>query len=732
MMPDFDLKFGGSPYILLLIPFMVAVAFLAYRRVNWSGSRAFRALFFLRISTLLMTLFLIVEPLFAFTYQSLHPPTVALLLDESASMKIADSTGERREVLRHILGDIKVHDRLSGIVDLRVFAFGESLRSAPSARFDDLKWDAPATNLGGAFMSLREIFKGQNLSAVFLITDGAANVGVDVEKAASDLGVPIYAVGVGDRSQPRDIAVVSASCDPISTVGQETPIRVTIRSFGYDKIRLPIEIREGGRLILAQQILIEDGEQQIDLPLKPEKPGLRIYEVRVSPQPHERSSGNNSSTFSQKALKGKKRILLVGGGPTPDFGYIRRLLLSDKTIEVDARLKGFQGGGSGEIENLKFLKSFDLVVLVNLASSKLAGVESALANFLRSGGGLLMVGGHNAFDPGFGASPLSDLIPVYAIPSRSSFHQDRFQLVFPDARHPILHLTDDPETDARTLAEMPPILGYNRTLGVRPGAKVLAVHPDKRIQDGARMPLIVVDVNLGGRVMAVPCATIFRLSALMWGIGKTSRTPDALWKNAFQWLMTPEESRRVRIVADRPVWKEGEPVTLRAFVTDALTRPQTGAVVNVSISGVSGIRTITLVESGHGRYVGQIRGLLPGEHRFEGTAVVERLMKTDGGVRSSKGREVGRDRGSITVSAAGLEFENLRMNEDLLRAICGSSQGAFLMPAQVDTFVANFNLPSKTISEIHRWRFWENPYTLALLVSLLAVEWAARRRRGML
>ena len=231
--------------------------------------------------------------------------------------------------------------------------------------------------------------------------------------------------------------------------------------------------------------------------------------------------------------------------------------------------------------------------------------------------------------------------------------------------------------------------------------------------------MVAVAAFGAGRVMAAPCATIYRLEALMWGIGRTGETPATFWKNAFQWLLTPETTRRVTILPDRPIWKNGEPVVLRASVYDPLMRPLRGGVVTVSVSDSIGLKTVTLVESGEGRYIGQVRGLAPGEHRFEGRAEMDAA-------------EIGRDAGSFTVSAVGLEFETLRMNEDLLRRIARVSGGAFCRPEAFPSWIAVLKLSPQAVSETHRTQVWGNPYALALFVALLAAEWTLRRRRGML
>ncbi len=331
-MPDLRTTLGGNIYLLMLLPVLAGLAVYLYRRPGHSRSSLVRVLLFLRISALLTAVALLVEPLFALTVHHTRPPTIALLVDDSASMGIEEAGKQRWQVALDLLHNAQVRQALDKIGDVRAFAFAESLRTfdlkslgmeggqtslTPHAS-PPLKWNGPATDLGGALTALADQAGAHDLSAVLLISDGAANVGVDPEKAA--LGVPIYAVGVGDPAEPKDIAVVSALCDPVGVAGEEIPVRVTIRSSGYAGRRVPIDIRTPDGSLLTQSLLLDEGDQQVDLPLKPESPGRRTVEVRIPAQPDERSADNNSVFFTLNVLKGKYRILIASGSPIPDFG----------------------------------------------------------------------------------------------------------------------------------------------------------------------------------------------------------------------------------------------------------------------------------------------------------------------------------------------------------------------------------------------------------------------------
>jgi len=78
-----------------------------------------------------------------------------------------------------------------------------------------------------------------------------------------------------------------------------------------------------------------------------------------------------------------------------------------------------------------------------------------------------------------------------------------------------------------------------------------------------------------------------------------------------------------------------------------------------------------------------------------------------------------------------LEYETVRMNAELLLAVANSSGGKFLKPEELDAALRSLDFAPEPIEVAYQGRLWGQQWPLFLLVGLLAVEWAVRRRRGM-
>jgi uncharacterized membrane protein len=144
-----------------------------------------------------------------------------------------------------------------------------------------------------------------------------------------------------------------------------------------------------------------------------------------------------------------------------------------------------------------------------------------IANYVRSGGGLIMVGGYLSFQgidgkANYHGTPIEDILPV-----RLQAGDDRVEL--PQGRNPLVIQTDHPSMQGLP-EEWPPVLGYNRLI-LRPEGQLIAVLGED--------PFVAVRQVEGGRsaVFASDCGPHWApLTFVQWEGYKR------LWNQLIGWV----------------------------------------------------------------------------------------------------------------------------------------------------------------------------------------------------
>jgi uncharacterized membrane protein len=166
--------------------------------------------------------------------------------------------------------------------------------------------------------------------------------------------------------------------------------------------------------------------------------------------------------------------------------YIRAHEISARFPRTGEELDTFDVVVLSDIGSNSFLLSDETFLRSERTPNKLA----VLADYVRRGGGLVMVGGYMSFTgidgrARYGMSPLAPVLPVTMLD-----HDDRVEVPeglvasFDAPEHPVL---------GGTPAEWPALLGYNRVVA-KPDATVVARH------DGD--PLLVLGTAGSGRAVA--------------------------------------------------------------------------------------------------------------------------------------------------------------------------------------------------------------------------------------
>jgi hypothetical protein len=85
----------------------------------------------------------------------------------------------------------------------------------------------------------------------------------------------------------------------------------------------------------------------------------------------------------------------------------------------------------------------------------------------------------------------------------------------------------------------------------------------------------------------------------------------------------------------------------------------------------------------------------------------------------------------VAVADLNAEFFGAEMRRPLLQRIADETGGKFYTPATMNKLPEDIALTKRGVTVINQLDLWDMPIILVLLVGLLSVEWAYRRRRGL-
>jgi hypothetical protein len=720
---EFTFGLAASPWIVALIV-LVAFAFavVTYRQTKPSVPPARRwlliALRTLGIGLLLVAIF---EPALSFLDIRADEPSVLVAVDDSESMTLrgqdSTRTAEARGILRRFLDS-----ELGARTDVALFA-DTAHGLAPPIPFERLTARGSSTRLDAPFALASDSLRRKNVRAIVLLTDGRYNSGTNPLYEAEQLGVPVYAIGLGDSVEPRDLSVQQVFTNEIAYVGTDLPVEVRIKSAGYESGLAMVTLRDDNGVVSSQQVALAPGtnEYTTSFVYRPRTEGMARLRADIAGSGGELTSKNNTRTTFVRVRSDKRRFVLVAGAPSPDVAFVRRTLERDRNITLTTLVERPGGEFLGGALTPALLRDAEAVILMGYPTSTtsdaaLASIRGALGTGSLS---LLVVMG--ASTDAARLKTLDAYLPATVGAGRSNEMQVFADLTEAAAEHPA---TRSATPDA--WRALPPIFRTETPIAAKPEATVLAW-----ARVGATRldePLIVARRLGRSRSMMVAGYGIFRWQLLAEGPRElrgeqTAGILDEFIGNAMRWLGTIEDERRVRIATTKQLYNLGEPVRFYAQVYDDNFEPLSDATISIDIEGPGGRRPLTLGVTGAGRYEGTLTDLPSGDYSFLGRA-------TRGGV------EIGRDGGRFVIGEIGLEFLQPSMNAELLRALATRTGGRFYTARETGTLVDDIRRGSgfqpRSVETEREFALWSSPWVLAAAIIAFVIEWLIRKRSGML
>ncbi len=716
----------------------------------------------LRVLTYVLLVLILLQPRLALDRMVEPRGTLALLVDTSRSMEIADkgagadylkaaaaamganapAAGKvpaRYEIAAAMLNKngLDLLARLGEKYALRLFCFdraaGEVAIPAAGAPLSLPPPLGDATQLGGALTQVRQALRGLPVTGVVVLSDGGSNRGEDPEAAAAALGrqeIPVYALGLG-IPETTDLRVVTLSMPELLFKGDEVAVEVTFSATGLAGASLPVEVLLDGKPLMKKDITLAQGLFKQSFAIKPDQVGSFRLEVRAQPHPGEVYTQNNSASKPVRVIDDAIKILFAMETPSWEYRYLKGIFAEDKRI----RYKIFTRFGDLEraaadpafLKQFPFAdlaKNFNVVVLHNLGADYFSGEQLKLLRDYVSeqGGSLVMIGAPSGTPASYKGTPLEELLPVEfsavagaeAAPGRSD-KGFALKLTREGRQHTITRLLPIAEDNDRLWTQLPPQFWYYP--GVRklkPSAIALAEHAELS-GEGGPLPLIALQRYGKGQVLFLGVQGIWR-----WRYKMGNRFTHRFWSQLIQSMGLPHllgHMKRLQIETQGREFSVGESieVQVRALGLDYLPLKEQQLTLN-AVNAVN-------AENGESTPF-----TLPGEKERPGLYQGALVLKEGRYQVRATGFE-GEEPLNLEVVPPRFEFENPAMNKALLSSVAQKSGGRFIEIAEagrLPEFVAG-RPPKPSRSQVER-DLWDTWLSLLLVALTCSAEWALRKK----
>ena len=221
-------------------------AYFVYRRTNppLPPTRRY-ILTFLRFLSIAVIIFMLADPVLLSFHRKDIVPSIALLVDDTQSLTIADNTGNRVKKVQSFLQSDAL-EKIEEKYPVVKFSFSDSIHP-----FDKLKFDGTATAIGEVLSDILDTSEALDIEAVVLVSDGQSNIGIDPVSISATLPFPVYTVGVGDPNPAPDASIAQVLSNPIAYVGEKNPIVANIRAWRLDGLKTKVSLWSGKEKILS-------------------------------------------------------------------------------------------------------------------------------------------------------------------------------------------------------------------------------------------------------------------------------------------------------------------------------------------------------------------------------------------------------------------------------------------------------------------------------------------------
>ena len=629
------------------------------------------------------------------------------------------------------------------------------------------------TRMGDAVQYLVNKERGGPIAGIVVYTDGRSNSGEDMDiavRAARTYNIPLYPIGIGSDEQAKNIRVVDIEAPERVYPGDSFKITGYIQAYGaenrsvsVDLVSRPVNTADDDKSQdkIEEQLQLNlgsDGETRpVEFELDPDEDiqGKRDYVIRVQAPAEDRNQRDNQRSATVEIVDRRTKVLLLAGGPTREYRFLRNMLFRDDEVEVHVHLQTAEDTISQEADEVIYdfpqldeeLYDYDAIVTFDpdweaLDDNQIELVERWVSE---EAGGLFVVAGP-VFTPEWsrmrrgrrrGIDLVKNLYPV------AFYNQGEVTLSLGrfggDTAWPIqfsdeglsaefLWLDNSQLGSEQAWASFEGIYGYYKAKDPKPGAKVYSRFSDPDTAIDNELPIYMAGHFYGaGRVFFQASGEMWRLRSIEEAYFEKYYTKLIRWVSQGRLL---RDSARGVLLVDKDRTFLGEHITIQAILTDAQHDPLSADNADAVLVQPDGTRDpiqLKLLTDGsrEGMYTGQFVATQEGDYRVEVPLPGSADLLT-------------RD---VRVRVPQLEIENPRRNDALLSHAAEQTSGSYFVGISSTTTASNneelVSLSQKIVARNQTTELPGTPdknfeemlmgWLIAIISGILCVEWVIRR-----
>lgn len=765
---NITLRWQGSIVPILILAAIGYAVFIYWREGILSLSRRI-LLGSLRTLSLLIIIFLLLDPVLGFNDTMERHKSLFLLVDVSESMNTHDkrqsqndlreaawamgkikssqaskplsskietevSNVSRIELAKNML-DLPSFQNLTSEYNINYFCFGEGIDSTTQEGMESIEAKDRITQLGTAITETASRYTGQPIAGMVLLTDGASNEGLDPLSVARQMGeqdIPLYPVGIGLSGLP-DIQLSNLLIQNVVFCKDKEPGRIQILSNGYSGKEIKLTLSFDGKEVFSRNVTLTGDSQFEEFDFVPEKVGWGELAANISSLPGEISSGNNRLSRKIRVIDNKAKILYIERAPRWEYRYLRWALMRDRRSEVKFLLTE----GEPELarssdqhltefpKNRSELFRYDLIILGDVSPSYFSSTQlEMIREFVRAqGGSFLMISGNQHAPVSYANTSIAPILPV-RVNNGTGLKIDAS--VYPTVTiagydNKTMSLGNSKGQNQKIWSLVKPLYEVPSLDGAKPGAVVLAElsTKDKYLD---HYPLITWQRYGRGNSLYVGTDQLWRLR---YKNGAKHHTK--LWGQMIRFLALSRllgGNNRIQLMVEQDEVLIGEEVKIFANVLDDSYEPVTVPEYTIRLKRLdpewSQTMQLKSVPDAPGLYRGSFTPTVSGDYRLEtpGNGVAPGEANDQ---RSANATE-------FHVEARSMKEQEVTMKAELLKKMAELSGGRYFSIGDLPSLSKSLPKEKQIIAVYKKKELWDLPITLIILVILMGTEWFLRRR----